>query len=166
MGMPPQDTSSSLSLVVRRLIPAPRDAVFVAWTEPVHLLKWWGPRGVSLAAAEIDLRVGGRYRLANQYEDGSVLWITGVFEVIDRPRRITYTWAHEPVDDTTEHTRVTVRFENRGQDTEVIVVHQGFRSAHSRGTHGAGWGECLDRLAALAPADPNMCSPAEHRATR
>ena len=73
--------------------------------------------------------------------------------MVDRPRRITHTWAHEPVGDTTEHTQVTVRFENRGQGTEVIVVHQGLWSAHSRETHGAGWGECLDRLAALAPAD-------------
>jgi uncharacterized protein YndB with AHSA1/START domain len=150
--MPPHDAASSLSLVVRRLIPAPRDAVFAAWTEPAHLLKWWGPRGVSLAAAEIDLRVGGRYRLANQYEDGSVLWITGVFEVIDRPRRITYTWAHEPVGDTTEHTRVTVRFVHRDQGTEVIVVHRGFRSARSRKTHRAGWDECLGGLAATGSA--------------
>ena len=154
--MRPQDATSVLSLVVRRVIPASRDAVFAAWTEPEHLLKWWGPRGVSLAAAEIDLRVGGRYRLANRYQDGSVLWITGVFEVIDRPRRITYTWAHEPVDDTTEHTRVTVRFDDRSQGTEVIVVHQGFRSARSQGTHRAGWDECLNDLAALAGAGPSQ----------
>ena len=151
--MPPQDPRGSLTLVVRRLIPASPDAVFSAWTEPAHLLKWWGPRGVSLAAAEIDLRVGGRYRLANQYQDGSLLWISGVFEVIERPHRITYTWAHEPVSDSTEHTRVTVRFEDRGDGTEVIVAHQGFRSGHSRRTHRAGWAECLDSLAALTPAD-------------
>ena len=150
--MPPQDAASSLSLVVRRLITAPQDAVFAAWTEPAHLLKWWGPRGVTLAAAEIDLRVGGRYRLANKYEDGSVLWITGVFEVIDRPRRITYTWAHEPADDsTTESTRVTVRFVHRDQGTEVIVVHQRIRSARSRRSHRAGWVECLDGLAIVGP---------------
>jgi len=64
--MRPHDPSGSLILVVRRLIPASPDAVFAAWTEPAHLLKWWGPRGVSLAAAEIDLRVGGRYRLASK----------------------------------------------------------------------------------------------------
>jgi uncharacterized protein YndB with AHSA1/START domain len=148
------DVPSSLSLIVRRVVPAPRDAVFAAWTDPALLSKWWGPRGVSLAAAEIDLRVGGRYRLANRYEDGSVLWITGVFEVIDEPSRLTYTWAHEPVGDATEHTRVTVRFENHGEGTEVIVVHQGFRSARSQETHRTGWAECLDDLAGarlLAP---------------
>jgi uncharacterized protein YndB with AHSA1/START domain len=151
--MPSQDAASSLSLVVRRFIAAPQDAVFAAWTEPAHLLKWWGPRGVTLAAAEIDLRVGGRYRLANQYEDGSVLWITGVFEVIDRPRRITYTWAHEPADDSTnETTRVTVRFVHRDQGTEVIVAHHGIRSARSRRSHRAGWAECLDGLAIVGPA--------------
>jgi uncharacterized protein YndB with AHSA1/START domain len=151
--MPPQDAASSVSLVVRRFIAAPPDAVFAAWTEPAHLLKWWGPRGVTLAAAEIDLRVGGRYRLANEFEDGSVLLIAGVFEVIDRPRRITYTWAHEPLDGgAAETTRVTVRFVNRDRGTEVIVVHQGIRSAHSRRSHRAGWAECLDGLAAAGSA--------------
>jgi uncharacterized protein YndB with AHSA1/START domain len=97
------------------------------------------PGGVSPAAAEIDLRAGGRYRFANRHQDGSVLWISGVFEVVDRPRRITCTWAHEPSGDTTEHARVAVRFDYRGQGREVIVVHQGFRSAHSQETRGAGW---------------------------
>ena len=144
----------SLTLVVRRGIAAPPTPFSPPGPSPRHLLKWWGPRGVTLAAAEIDLRVGGRYRLANQYEDGSVLWIAGVFEVIDRPHRITYTWAHVPADDSaSRHTRVTVRFENRDQGTEVIVVHQGIRSARSRRSHRAGWAECLDSLAALIPAD-------------
>jgi uncharacterized protein YndB with AHSA1/START domain len=146
--MPPGDATSSLSLIVRRVVPAPRDAVFAAWTDPELLARWWGPRGVRLAAAEIDLRPGGRYRLANQYQDGSVLWITGLFEVIDHPRRITYTWAHEPVGDSTEHTRVTVRFENHAQGTEVIVVHGGFRSARSQQAHRTGWADCLDGLTA------------------
>jgi uncharacterized protein YndB with AHSA1/START domain len=144
--MSPQETTSSLSLIVRRVIPAPPDVVFAAWTDPELLARWWGPQGVRLAAAEIDLRPGGRYRLANQYQDGSVLWITGVFEVIDHPHRISYTWAHEPIDDSTEHTRVTVRFEDHAQGTEVIVMHQGFRSARSQQTHRVGWAECLDRL--------------------
>ena len=71
--------------------------------------------------------------------------------MIERPHRITYTWAHEPVSDSAEHTRVTVRFEDRGDATEVIVAHQGFRSGHSRRTHRAGWAECLGSLAASLP---------------
>ena len=143
---PPQDGAGSLSLIVRRVIPAPRDAVFAAWTDPELLARWWGPRGVRLAAAEIDLRPGGRYRLANEYQDGSVLWITGVFEVIEHPSRISYTWAHEPVDDDTEHTRVTVRFEDHDQGTEVIVVHHGFGSQRSQQAHREGWADCLNAL--------------------
>jgi uncharacterized protein YndB with AHSA1/START domain len=134
-------------VVVRRTIPAPPSAVFAAWTEPTHLLRWFGPRGVTLAEAEVDLRPGGRYRLANRYADGSTLWISGVFEAIDPPRRLIYTWAHEPVDDATEHTRVTVTFEDRDGRTEVTVVHEGFESDDSRVTHEIGWHECLDRLA-------------------
>jgi uncharacterized protein YndB with AHSA1/START domain len=134
------------SVEVRRFIAASPEALFAAWTEPAQLLRWWGPSGVTLVAAEIDLRVGGRYRLANRYQDGSVLWIAGTFEEIDRPNRLVYSWAHEPVDATTEQTRVTVRFDGRPQGCEVVVHHEGFRSARSQKSHADGWLQCLERL--------------------
>ena len=52
------------TLEVRRTIAAPREAVFRAWTEPEMLMKWWRvDAGWSTPIAEVDLRVGGRYRL-------------------------------------------------------------------------------------------------------
>jgi uncharacterized protein YndB with AHSA1/START domain len=145
---PPPDGQKTLHLVARRVVPAPPADVFAAWTEPKHLLRWWGPVGVTLTSADIDLRVGGRYRLVNRYDDGTVLPITGVFEVIDWPRQLTFTWAHEPVDEATEHTRVTVSFEAREGGTEVVVMHEGFLSHDTRDAHEVGWRQCLDGLAA------------------
>jgi uncharacterized protein YndB with AHSA1/START domain len=142
----PSGPRNERRVVVRRIIPAPPDAVFTAWTEPSRLLEWWGPRGVTLAAAEIDLRAGGRYRLANKFEDGSILWITGVFELVDRPHQIAYTCAHEPLGAETEHTRVTVAFQARDGGTEVTVTHEGFRSTRSRQDHKSGWLQCLQGL--------------------
>lgn len=143
---PSEPDDAQLSLIVRRLIPGPRDVVFAAWTQPDRLLQWWGPRGVTLAAAEIDLQVGGRYQLVNQFDDGSQLTISGVFEHIEPPAKLVYTWAHEPIAEATTRTRVTVRFEEHDQDTEVIVIHEGFESMRSRESNRAGWRECLEGL--------------------
>jgi uncharacterized protein YndB with AHSA1/START domain len=143
-------------LVVRRTISAAPHAVFAAWTEPAHLMRWWGPHGVTLAQAEIDLRVGGRYRLANRYDDGSTLWISGVFEAIDPPELLVYTWAHEPIRNATEQTRVTVRFTAHQDATEVTVIHEGFATGGSRSTHETGWHQCLDRLALTSERAANQ----------
>jgi uncharacterized protein YndB with AHSA1/START domain len=85
-----------IALEVRRTIHAPAQQVFEAWTQPVHLKTWWGPRPVTCTYAEIDLRVGGSYRIANQFPDGSVVWILGKFEVVDAPHKLVYTWRTNP----------------------------------------------------------------------
>jgi uncharacterized protein YndB with AHSA1/START domain len=140
------ERAGKLALVARRFIRASPERLFEAWTTPELLRSWWGPRGVRCVGAEVDLRVGGRYRLANALDDGRVLFIHGEFEVIERPRRLVYSWALEPGPATPE--RVTVRFEPRADDgTEVIVVHEHIADERTRDGHDAGWIGCLERLA-------------------
>src|ERR1700683_2487591 len=90
------------TLVVRRTIRATADRLFEAWTRPAQLKQWWGPEEVECVDAEIDLRLGGRYRIANRLPNGKILWIAGVFEVIEPPHRLVYTWALEPIADPSE----------------------------------------------------------------
>lgn len=56
-------TSPATTLRVARSFAAPREKVFRAWTDPEELKKWFGPVGYSTLIAEVDLRVGGKYRL-------------------------------------------------------------------------------------------------------
>ena len=137
---------TDIALVVRRVIRAPAARVFEAWTTPSELLRWWGPRSVRCTAAEIDLRVGGSYRIANQLPDGRVLWIVGEFEEIVVPHRLVYTWRTQ---EGASLERVTVRFEPRDGSTEVIVVHERIAEARTRQEHETGWRECLDGLERL-----------------
>ncbi len=134
-----------VSLVVRQIIYAPAERVFEAWTKPAHVKKWWGPGLVSCPDAEIDLRVGGRYRIANQFPDGKLIWIVGEFEVVAPPHKLVYTWRLEPGSQVPE--RVTIRFEPRDGATEVIVAHERIPDAASRDEHEQGWRGCLDGLA-------------------
>src|SRR5581483_4849399 len=120
--LPGDAESVAVKLVVRRTIHATPEQLFEAWTQPGHLKKWWGPRPVTCLDAEIDLRVGGVYRIANQFPDGSILWIVGEFEVVDPPHRLVYTWRVDPQSQASE--RVTVAFEPKNDATEVIVVHE------------------------------------------
>jgi uncharacterized protein YndB with AHSA1/START domain len=136
---------SDLALIVRRTIRAPIERVFAAWTQPEHLQRWWGPAGMRCNAAEIDLRVGGRYRIGNEAANGDVVWIEGEFERIDPPRELVYTWRIGSEARAPE--RVTVRFEPKDGGTEVVVIHERITNEQSRTAHEAGWHGCIDGLA-------------------
>jgi uncharacterized protein YndB with AHSA1/START domain len=133
------------TLVVRKTIRSTPERLFSAWTEPERLQKWWGPEGVVCIDAQVDLRPGGRYRIGNQLPDKKVLWIVGEFELVEPPRRLTYTWLLEGISESTE--RVTVCFEARGESTEVIVTHERIPNRELRDQHQHGWQGCLNGLA-------------------
>jgi uncharacterized protein YndB with AHSA1/START domain len=130
-------------LTVRRLIRASAERIFDAWTQPKQLKQWWGPQSVKCVAAEVNLKVGGIYRIANQFSDGKILWISGEFEAVERPRRLVYTWQ---IGADTAKERVTVTIEARGDTSEVIVVHERIPTEALRDQHEQGWVGCLDGL--------------------
>jgi uncharacterized protein YndB with AHSA1/START domain len=156
MSDPPTDAvpkKLAATLVVRRRISATPEKLFAAWTQPTLLVRWWGPQGVACPAAEMDLRVGGCYRIANQFPDATVVWIAGTFEVIEPPHRLTYTWKLESQKGPME--RVTVCFEAHGGATEVVVTHERIRDESARTSHEHGWIGCLDSLVKYAEQPGN-----------
>jgi uncharacterized protein YndB with AHSA1/START domain len=130
-------------LVVRRVIDAEPERVYAAWTTPERIRSWWRPGPVRCPAAEVDLRVGGRYRIANEFPDGRIIWAVGTFEEIEPPRRLVYSWR---MGDAAVDSRVVVQFEARGGRTEVIVTHERLAPA-IRKEHLDGWTGCLAGLA-------------------
>ena len=134
-------------LIVRLAISASQERLFDAWTTPAQLREWWGPAGVSCTAAEVDLRVGGRYRIANRLPDGKTLWIAGEFERIERPTLLVYSWRleTEPGANTASE-RVTVRFVPQGDTTEVVVTHERIATRAMKEQHEQGWVGCLAGL--------------------
>jgi uncharacterized protein YndB with AHSA1/START domain len=138
--------AAAATLVVRRRIAASAVELFAAWTQPELLRRWWGPPGAVCTAAEVDLRVGGRYRIANRFGDGTLLWITGVFEHIEPPERLVYTWSLESR--AVQAERVSVRFAPLPDGaTEVIVTHERIVEESARSGHERGWVGCLEGLA-------------------
>ena len=88
------ERKSERELVVTRTFNGPARLVFEAWTEPRHLLRWRGPRGFEVAACDVDLRVGGRYRFVHRAPDGSQHVFSGQYREIERPSRLVSTFAY------------------------------------------------------------------------
>lgn len=147
-------TGDAQPLIVRQIVLAPRARVFEAWTQPKHLLQWWGPKHVTCVGASVDLKVGGRYRLGNRFPDGSVLWIGGAYEEILHPSRLVFRWAIEGKDDNGERVAVDLLERDDGQATEVIVTHERIPDGETRRDHAAGWEGCLDGLTRYFNPEP------------
>lgn len=142
--VPPDPGSGPASLRLRKLIPAQPEQVFGAWTDPEALKIWWGPKGVRCLSAEIDLTVGGDYRIENELPDQSILWIVGRFEVIERPDLLVYTWGLDTPASSTE--RVSVRFRKHEEGTELILLHEMIPDKQLAARHQQGWHGCMDGL--------------------
>lgn len=140
-------------LVVRRHVQAQPHAVFDAWTDPDHLVRWWGPKNVECTHAEVDLRIGGRFRLANQTPDGTTVWITGTYEKIEPPSLLRHTWLIES-DETPDPELVTIEFLATETGTEIVITHAAIATKQSWDGHQEGWFGCLDGLVELLSEHP------------
>jgi uncharacterized protein YndB with AHSA1/START domain len=79
---------ASKEFVISREFDAPRDLVWKAVTEPERLKQWWGPKGFTVKAAEVDLRPGGTFRYGLTGPNGYEMWGLWVYEEIDPPARL------------------------------------------------------------------------------
>jgi uncharacterized protein YndB with AHSA1/START domain len=71
--------AGALDLVLTRTLDAPLSLVFETWTKPEHLLVWWGPRGFTTLSCDVNLRVGGDWRVRSRAPDGTETNEFGVF---------------------------------------------------------------------------------------
>lgn len=138
---------SETTLELRQLVPAPREKVFAAWTDPEQLKKWFGPNeAFQVPEASVDLKVGGRYRIQMLAPDGGVHTAHGEYLEIQAPEKLVFTWGWEGNADFPKNTRVTVKFVARGQETEVQLSHELLPNADAKRLHSEGWTGSLERL--------------------
>lgn len=146
--------TSQTTLQIRRTYQASRETVFEAWTNSETLKQWFGPTDdFKTPEAEVDLRVGGKYRIRMVSPDGESHIVGGVYKEITAPEKLVFTWAWEAgggcgetESGSTIETLVTVEFRNRDGETELILTHEQFPDAAARDKHNEGWSGCLDRL--------------------
>lgn len=147
--------TSESAVEVRRRLPAPVSEVFRWWTERDLLQEWMSPVGA--VEAEIDLRVGGAFRIVMRGE-GTVIDHVGEYLEIEPPRRLVFTWISRFTG--AVPSLVTVELEPDGDDaTQLRLVHSRL-PADVASSHRNGWGTMLDRLATSLPSS----SPAAREA--
>jgi uncharacterized protein YndB with AHSA1/START domain len=142
-------TRTGTSLTLTRLINADPETVFRAWTEPEQLKQWSAPEGLEVALAETDPRVGGRYHIRMVNAEGVAHNAVGVYQEVEFPTRLVYTWSWQEKEHDVGETRVTVEFKKSGDGTEVVLTHELLLNEEARVAHEQGWTSCLNRLEAL-----------------
>jgi uncharacterized protein YndB with AHSA1/START domain len=129
---------------VRRRFAATPERVFDAWTQPEVLTEWWsaGPSHRP-GLTEVDLRVGGSYRLSMIDGDGVETIVGGEYVEVQRPTRLAFTWSW---DGGTTTSLVEIDFEEDDDATLVTLRHSGLVTPESIERHEHGWNGCLDSL--------------------
>jgi uncharacterized protein YndB with AHSA1/START domain len=153
-------TATEQALVIERIFDAPVEMVWRAWTQPEHFKRWWGPKGYSSPAAEIDLRVGGKFLAAMRSPEGQDIWSTGLYREIVPLKRLVTTdsfadengnvvpASHYAIDaDMPLEMLVTVTFEDLGGRTKLTLRHEGLPAGEMGEGAAQGWNESLDKLA-------------------
>ena len=132
---------ASAAVVVRRIIAASAEDLFDAWLDPEALAEWMRPGTIKRSQARTDPRVGGEYEVIMHGESGEIPH-RGVYKLIDRPRRLVFTWVSPFAG---ELSRVTVDFRPVDMKTEVIVTHEQLPE-EAKAAHTRGWTSGLEHL--------------------
>lgn len=148
------------ALEITRFFDAPRELVWQAWTDPQHLMRWWGPEHFTSPRCTLDLRVGGKFLFCMQAPDGQKFWSTGVYQEVIAPERIVYTdsFADEqgnavPAsyygmgEDIPFTMQVTVTFEDIAGETKMTLRHEGIPAGEMSEMTAQGWNGSFDKLA-------------------
>lgn len=136
-----------LGIELQRRFRASPEALFRAWTEPSALREWWCPPGWVASDIAIDLRVGGRYRIAMASAgSGDALAVAGEFLEVAPPQRLVYTWCWEGAFPDAAPTLVTVELHAAGDETLLTLRHDRFASPAARQQHRTGWLAACNRL--------------------
>jgi uncharacterized protein YndB with AHSA1/START domain len=139
------------------------ERVFAAWTRPEALKLWWCPDGWRPVQIDVDLRLGGVYRLSMNRERGTqMVTVHGRFLEIQPPRRLVYTWRWDGMFPDMRETIVTVEFRAVTGGTE-LALRQGVLELPMCGRHLSGWLVACGRLAEVVET---RTMPIRHGASR
>ena len=140
------------SLAIKRSFSADPEKVFAFVTQPEHLLKWWGPEGVSIAENTLDFSRPGDWSSVMVNADGKRFKVSGVVRTIDPPNSVELTWGWHDDKDQRGHeslVRFDIQPDGRG-GTRFTVFHTGLADDESSANHNMGWTSSLKKLERMA----------------
>ena len=133
-------------LTVTRVINAPCEKVFRAWTEPQQLAQWFSPQEVELRDFKADLKNGGAFRIRYTEKRSEFIASGNYREIIPNQRlKFSWTWEHYAMPDSV----VTVDFEDLGKTTRLTLLHEGLPDQEDADQHTHGWTSMVEKFAQL-----------------
>jgi uncharacterized protein YndB with AHSA1/START domain len=156
--------SSPDEFVISRVFDAPRELVWKAWTEPDRLMKWFGPKGVTMPRCKMDFRPGGIFHYCMLTPEGKEMWGKWVFREIEAPARLVLVSSFsDSAGGITRHplnaqwpleTLSTTTFESQGDKTRLTIhwtpvnatTEEQATFAQSQASMQQGWGGTMEQL--------------------
>ena len=134
------------SLTLTRRLRARPEKVYAAWTQAAQLVQWFGPPNVKPATleAELDVHVGGRFRISFTRDDGEYFEAGGIYREVVPNERLKFTWAWHSTPE--RESLVTVQFRPDAAGTLLIFDHEQFADEAARDNHKRGWSTFFDGL--------------------
>jgi uncharacterized protein YndB with AHSA1/START domain len=134
------------SLTLARRLKAKPEQVFAAWTDPEKIIQWFGPGHTLLdtVTADMDVRVGGHFRIRFKTDDHEQHEVGGKYLEILPNERLVFSWAWHSTPE--RQSRVTVSLKPDGDVTLLTLTHDKFFDDAARDGHQRGWTGTLDKL--------------------
>jgi uncharacterized protein YndB with AHSA1/START domain len=140
-------TEQNLKLEIKRVINAPRDRVYAAWTDPAQMKQWFGPENVQTRDLIADARVGGKFRWDLTNSEGEEMTVHGEYRELQPGKKIVFSWQWLDDEDwENQISIVTVELFDREGGTELRLTHEQLPNEQSRDGHTRGWNSALDKL--------------------
>lgn len=135
--------TTTMSLAVDAILPAPPERVFEALTTPELYSQWMGPDGSTTEVSSMDAVPGGRLAFTVGFPGGMSVQIEGEYLTVDPPHRLSHTWL---VEGDPHPTTVTIDLRPVASGTQIVLVHDGFTDVDDRDQNDGGWRHQLGRL--------------------
>ncbi len=127
-------------LLIERAFGTTPDDLYDAFGNPARIVQWWGPQGATVPSSAFDVRVGGAWSTTMRHRDGAENHVSGIYLVLDPPRRIAFTWAWRQPDGSRGHeTIVDVMIAPDPKGARLTLTQKRFAEAGHRDNHRIGW---------------------------
>src|SRR5262245_9173501 len=139
MATPQQNFAAKPSLTLKRRLNARPEKVYAAWIDPEKLAQWWGPAGTPTDStrADMDVRVGGRFRVSFKTADGEHHEVGGVYREVVPGRRLVFSWAWHSTPE--RESLVSIDLSSDRDGTLLTLHHEQFFDQTARDGHERGW---------------------------
>ena len=134
------------SVTLKRRLNAPAEKVYAAWTEPAQIAHWFGPSETVAGSvhAEMDVRVGARFRVSFKTENGEHHEVGGIYREVVPNEKLVFSWAWHTTPERESLVTVLIRKESEG--AMLTLTHEQFFDEAARDGHKRGWTGTLDKL--------------------